>query len=93
MVSDWLYFLFCGFIAAPFTILLRALVALIFRPVGNSRLAVIVLVVAINGGAYVIATSTPRLVTGSHMSPLWWLMSLGLSVIAALGIASIVRDA
>ena len=93
MVSDWLYFLFCGFIAAPFTILLRALVALIFRPVGNSRLAVIVLVVAINAAAYVVAFNVPRLVTGSHMSSIWWLMSAGLSALAALGIASIVRDA
>ena len=92
MVSDWLYFLFCGITITPFAILLRALVALILRPVGNSRFALIVLVLAINGGAYVIATSTPRLVTGSHMSPLWWLMSLGLSVIAALGIANILRD-
>lgn len=92
MVSDWLYFLFCGITIAPFAILLRALVALILRPVGNSRFALIVLVLAINGGAYVIATSTPRLVTGSHMSPFWWLMSLGLSVIVALGIANILRD-
>jgi hypothetical protein len=92
VVSDWLYFLFCGITIAPFAILLRALVALILRPVGNSRFALIVLVLAINGGAYVIATSTPTLVTGGHMSPLWWLMSLGLSVIAALGIANILRD-